>query len=147
MSDPAPDLDPEEWLLHRLHPKHGLSPVGDGRFRPSSASFSPHSANGGVSFNRESTLRQHGRPLWEGCPDDSWAVAAIQVKDLIALGLKVCPTPPPPHHVDAFGLSELGSASEKRLRKRIAEACRTAVWPGWIETWPPTDTAPAVMRD
>ena len=142
MSEPAPDLDPEEWLLRRLPPNQPLQPAGDGRMRPQSASFAPHPANGGVSFNREATLRQHGRSLWEGCADPAWAVAAIQVKDLIALGLEVRPTPPAPHHVDAFGLRELGSAAESRARKRIAETARIAVWPDWIETWPPTDRPP-----
>lgn len=142
MSEPAPALDPEEWLLRRLPPSQPLQPAPDGRTRASSASFAPSSDGGGISFNRETTLRQHGLPLWHGCEDDRWAVAAIRARDLIALGLEVRPPPPPPHHVEAFGLREHGAASENWARKRIAEACRIAVWPGRIVTWPPGDRQP-----
>ena len=146
MSASAPDLDPEEWLLRRLPPYQPLQPLIDGRVRPSSAAFSPSSAGGGISFNREATLRQHGRPLWEGCPEETWAVAAIKVRDLVGLGLEVRLTPPPPHHAEAFGIAAKGPAQEKRIRKRIAEIARIAVWPGRIETWPPTDIAPPTVQ-
>ena len=142
MNDPAPALDPEEWLLRRLSPRHPLVAIAGGRFRPPSDAFSPSTANGGVSFNREATLRQHGHPLWDGCPDESWAVAAIKVKQLVELGLRVSTTPPAPHHAEAFGLEANGPAWEKRTRKEIAKAARIAVWPHRIITWPPTDTAP-----
>lgn len=143
MSVEVPGLDPEEWLLRRLSPQHPLQPTADGRVRPSSAAFSPSSTNGGISFNRGVTMRLHGHPMWDGCVDESWAVAAIQIKDLVRLGLDVRPTPPAPHHVEAFGLGSNGPAWEKRTRKRIAESARIAVWPGRIETWPPTDVPPS----
>jgi hypothetical protein len=82
-------------------------------------------------------MRGRGCALWDGCSDETWAVAAIQVKDLVKLGLNVRPTPPAPHHVEAFGLG-----SNKRVRSRIAETARIAVWPGRLVTWPPTDMSP-----
>lgn len=145
MSGACPDLDPEEWLLRRISPKQPLQPTAQGCFRPSSAHFAP-SDNGGVSFNRERILRIGGEPLWYGCPDCDWGIAAIRIVQLTELGLEVRPTPPPPYHVDAFGLKSMGPGLEKRTRKRIAEHALLAIWPGRIETWPPTDIAPPGWR-
>ncbi len=129
-------------MLRRLSPQHPLQPGPAGEWRPSSASFSASSSNGGISFEREATLRKAGFPLWHGCPDEQWAVAAIRVEALVKLGLTVRPTPPAPHHAEAFGLLTNGPAWEKRTRRAIAGAARIAVWPGWVVAWPPSDRQP-----
>jgi hypothetical protein len=83
-----------------------------------------------------------GEPLNFDCPDSSWGVSAIRIRQLIELGLRVERTPPHPHHVDAFGLKEMGVSKEKTTRKKIALCSLIAVWPGGSETWPPTDYPP-----
>jgi hypothetical protein len=129
------EISDDEWLLRRIPPHH--SPVeyqdpalGEVRQRPPSAAFALGIGELGLSFHLESSLRAAGEQLTYGCPEGvpGWSIARIQACRLRDLGLTLV-RDEVPHHVQAFGLADLGNSRRKKIQQEIAKASDYVVGP------------------
>ena len=129
------EISDDEWLIRRIPPHHSPVPyqdpaLGEVRERPPSAAFALGIGEFGLSFHLESSLRAAGEQLTYGCPEGvpGWSVARIQARRLRALGLALI-RDEVPHHVQAFGLAELGNSRRKKVQQEIAKASEYVVPP------------------